>query len=116
MEWHCIAPGKPTQNGYVASFNGRMCDELLNETLFLHGSCPRPGRGIIGDYNQERPYSAFGYETPAAFAAELHQPRSCAIIRPGSDLSWCQVRGTSELFKLDGEASVFDPSGMLRRR
>lgn len=33
--WHYIAPGKPMQNGYVESFNGRMRDELLNETLFL---------------------------------------------------------------------------------
>ena len=36
IEWHYIAPGKPMQNGYVESFNGRMRDELLNETLF-HG-------------------------------------------------------------------------------
>jgi hypothetical protein len=35
VEWHYIAPGKPMQNGYVESFNGRMCEELLNETLFL---------------------------------------------------------------------------------
>ena len=35
IEWHYIAPGKPMQNGYVESFNGRMRDELLNETLFL---------------------------------------------------------------------------------
>jgi putative transposase len=34
VDWHCIAPGKPTQNGTVESFNGRMRDELLNETLF----------------------------------------------------------------------------------
>lgn len=34
-EWHYIAPGKPMQNGYVESFNGRMRDELLNETLFF---------------------------------------------------------------------------------
>ena len=32
IEWHYIAPGKPTQNGFVESFNGRMRDELLNET------------------------------------------------------------------------------------
>ena len=34
IDWHYIAPGKPTQNGTVESFNGRMRDELLNETLF----------------------------------------------------------------------------------
>tara|TARA_R110001592_G_scaffold176589_2_gene416557 strand:+ start:450 stop:683 length:234 start_codon:yes stop_codon:yes gene_type:complete len=34
VELHYIAPGKPMQNGFVESFNGRMRDELLNETLF----------------------------------------------------------------------------------
>ena len=32
--WHYIEPGKPQQNGFVESFNGRLRDELLNETLF----------------------------------------------------------------------------------
>ena len=35
IEWHYTAPGKPTQNALVESFNGRMRDELLNEALFL---------------------------------------------------------------------------------
>jgi putative transposase len=35
LEWHYVAPGKPMQSGYVESFNDRMRDELLNETLFL---------------------------------------------------------------------------------
>ena len=35
VKWHYTAPGKPTQNGFVESFNGRMRDELLNETLFM---------------------------------------------------------------------------------
>jgi transposase InsO family protein len=35
VEWHYIAPGKPMQNVYLERFNGRMRDELLNETLFL---------------------------------------------------------------------------------
>jgi transposase InsO family protein len=34
MEWHYIAPGKPTQNGFIESFNGRLRDECLNEHLF----------------------------------------------------------------------------------
>jgi putative transposase len=34
IEWHYIAPGKPQQNAFVESFNGRLRDELLNETLF----------------------------------------------------------------------------------
>jgi len=35
VEWHYIAPGRPMQNGYIESFNGRMRDELLNESLFI---------------------------------------------------------------------------------
>ena len=45
VEWHYIAPGKPMQNGYVESFNGRMRDELLNESLFFgldHARRPSP--------------------------------------------------------------------------
>ncbi len=42
VEWHHIAPGKPMQNAFIESFNGRLRDELLNETLFTtlarHGS------------------------------------------------------------------------------
>ena len=34
VDWHYIAPGKPMQNAFVESFNGRLRDELLNETLF----------------------------------------------------------------------------------
>ena len=35
IDWHNIMPGKPMQNGYVESFNGKMRDELLNETLIF---------------------------------------------------------------------------------
>ncbi|MDB5454288.1 MAG: transposase, family, partial [Caulobacteraceae bacterium] len=35
VAWHYIAAGKPTQNGFVEGFNGRMRDELLNESLFF---------------------------------------------------------------------------------
>jgi hypothetical protein len=54
VEWHYIAPGKPMQNGYVESFNGRMRDELLNETLFL--SLPHARVEIaawVDDYNRK---------------------------------------------------------------
>jgi len=82
VAWHYIAPGKPMQNGYVESFNGRMRDELLNETLFLSLD---HARVVISawaeDYNQERPHSSLGYETPAAFAAEL-QKQWPAPLRP----------------------------------
>ena len=72
IEWHYIAPGRPMQNGYVESFNGRMRDELLNETLFLTlGQARDIVAGWVEDYNTERPHSSLGYATPAAFAAGL---------------------------------------------
>ena len=76
VEWHYIAPGKPTQNGFVESFNGRMRDELLNETLFFTiGQARLILARWMHDYNTERPHSSLGYATPAAFAAKLEQQR-----------------------------------------
>lgn len=42
VEWHHIAPGKPQQNAFVESFNGRLRDECLNETLFRSLDHARP--------------------------------------------------------------------------
>lgn len=72
VNWHFIAPGKPMQNGFIESFNGRMRDELLNETLFFDLDQARCKIAISAkDYNLQRPHSALGYLTPAAFAANL---------------------------------------------
>ena len=72
IDWHYIAPGKPTQNAFVESFNGRMRDELLNETLFFGLDHAREEIAAwIEDYNTERPHSALGYLAPAEFAATL---------------------------------------------
>jgi putative transposase len=70
--WHYIAPGKPRQNGFIESFNGRLRDELLNETLFR--SLPH-ARAVLEawrrDYNHERPHSKLGWMTPEAYASTL---------------------------------------------
>jgi transposase InsO family protein len=72
VEWHYIAPGKPMQNGFCESFNGRMRDELLNETLFFGLDHARTAIAEwADDYNERRPHSALGYITPAAYAANL---------------------------------------------
>jgi len=72
IDWHYIAPGKPIQNAFAESFNGRMRDELLNESLFFGlGHARAEIAAWIADYNTERPHSALGYRTPAAFAATL---------------------------------------------
>ncbi len=69
IEWHYIAPGKPQQNGFVESFNGRLRDECLNEHLF--GSL-KEARQIIEawkiDYNAHRPHTSLSGLTPTEFA------------------------------------------------
>jgi len=67
-------PGKPTQNGLVESFNGKFRDECLNQHWFLDlADARRIVESWRVDYNQERPHSALGYQSPAVFAAQLER-------------------------------------------
>ena len=69
LEWHYIAPGKPTQNAFVESFNGRLRDELVNETLF--GSLAHAREALAAwkdDYNTVRPHSGLGNLPPEDYA------------------------------------------------
>lgn len=60
------------QNGYVESFNGRMRDELLNESLSFGLDHARSAIAEWRqDFNTARPHSSLGYQTPAAFAGIL---------------------------------------------
>jgi len=69
IEWHYIAPGKPTQNAFIESFNGRLRDELLNETLFTSLVQVRTVLAAWkDDYNNFRPHSALGNLSPSEFA------------------------------------------------
>lgn len=85
VEWHYTMPGKPTQNAFVESFNGRMRDELLNETLFMSmGHAREKIAAWADDYNNGRPHSSLGYATPAAFAAELNKQWPASLRPTGS--------------------------------
>ena len=67
-----IEPGKPMQNGYVESFNGKFRDECLNEHWFFDVfDARRTIEEWREDYNKERPHSSLGYLTPEAFAATV---------------------------------------------
>ena len=69
VEWHHIATGRPIQNGYVESFNARMRNELLNESLSVSLDHARSAGAECGnDYNNFRPHSSLGYQTPAYYA------------------------------------------------
>ena len=80
VQLRLIQPGKPNQNAYVESFNGRLREECLNEHWFpslLHARAEieRWRR----EYNEERPKKALGGLTPSAFAKQL----ASATIQPG---------------------------------
>ena len=64
IDWHYIAPGKPMQNGFCESFNGRMRDELLNETLF------------------------FGLDHARMKIAEWKEDYNTQSVKPAASISW----------------------------
>lgn len=80
VQLRLIQPGKPNQNAYVESFNGRLRDECLNEHWFTH---LLHARTVIEtwrrEYNEERPKRALGGLTPSAYAKQL----ASATINPG---------------------------------
>lgn len=68
---HFIRPGKPTDNGYIESFNGKFRDECLNQFWFVNLLEARERiEAWRQDYNQVRPHSSLGYQTPAEFKAQ----------------------------------------------
>ena len=70
--WHYIAPGKPMQNAFVESFNGRLRDEFLNETLFTSLLLARVAlEDWRRDYNNVRPHSRIGWLAPTVYAAQF---------------------------------------------
>ena len=72
IAWDFIALGKPMQNGFNESFNGRLRDKLLSETLFINlDQAIRKITAWARNYNLHRPHFSMGYQTPAAFAAKL---------------------------------------------
>ena len=80
VQLRLIQPGKPNQNAYAESFNGRLRDECLNTYWFTH---LLQARALIEawrrEYNEERPKQALGGLTPRAYAKQL----APAIIQPG---------------------------------
>ena len=83
VQLHFITPGRPMENGYIESFNGKFRDECLNENWFLDLEDAR--RKIAEwkwDYNHVRPHSALGYQTPMEFRT------AWAATGDGKDAPW----------------------------
>jgi putative transposase len=92
VKLHFIRPGKPVENAYVESFNGKFRDECLNEHWFT--SVPHARDVIEGwrlDYNEVRPHSSLGNLTPADFArgaqAQLRSPTAPFAAPQGQDIN-----------------------------
>ena len=95
-----IAPGAPWENGYAESFHSKFRDEMLNAEEFADLREARAlTRRYREDYNQLRPHSGLGYQTPAEFAAR-QTPRGGA--------------GTCEGFPALPLAAVDDSKKLIR--
>ena len=86
VDWHYIAPGKPTQNAFAESFIGRFRDECLNEHLFITLA---EARSLIedwrNDYNTQRPHTSLGGLAPTIYASRKHLHRPASLeLRNGS--------------------------------
>lgn len=75
-----IRPGRPVENGYIESFNGRLRDECLNVEWFASLEDARQKLAKFRNhYNQQRPHSSLADRTPEAFA-ELHRQKANTLL------------------------------------
>jgi len=75
-------PGKPTENGHIESFNGRLRDECLNVNQFISLEDAREQiEHWRIDYNAHRPHSSLGNLTPNEFAARCQANRLSAVMK-----------------------------------
>jgi putative transposase len=99
VDWHYIEPGKPVQNAFIESFNGRLRDEFLNETLFTSLMQARQAlEEWRCDYNQVRPHSSIGWLAPAIYAATFSPPPGQGAALANGSAPWPVA------------ATVYDPS------
>ncbi len=68
IHWHYIDPGKPMQNGFTESMNGKIRDEFLNEHWFTTlAEAQWLAAEWLDDYNHVRPHSSLNYQAPMEF-------------------------------------------------
>jgi hypothetical protein len=78
-----IRPGKPSENGHIEGFNGRLRDECLNTELFFSlADAKQKLEQWRQDYNQSRPHSALGDRTPEEFSWLGQRAESSVFLRP----------------------------------
>jgi putative transposase len=83
VELRFIDPGKPVQNAFIESFNGRFRDECLNQHWFVNLA---HARRVVEtwrlDYNRARPHSSLGYLTPNEFAQQVRGTTPASLFEP----------------------------------
>ena len=99
VDWHYIDPGKPVQNAFIESFNGRLRDEFLNETTFTSLA---QARAVLEewrrDYNTVRPHSSIGWLTPDAYAARFIGQRGHGAAITAGSAPWPLAADQTEEF------------------
>jgi putative transposase len=105
IDWHYIAPGNPTQNAFIESFNGRLRDELLNEVLSISLAHARAELAAWrADYNTQRPHSQLGWLTPEEFAVtstrSMQRPSGAALVAGSASMA---VAPTAQIGSTHGE-------------
>jgi putative transposase len=91
-----IQPGKPVQNAYVESFNGRLRDECLNANWFTSLTDARR-KVETWRHNQQRPHSSLDYLSPAEFARKAAEMTAWGKLVQG-----CQSRGLTNAVPCSG--------------
>ena len=90
------------QNAFIESFNGRLRDEFLNETLFTSLAQARAAlEEWRRDYNTVRPYSRIAWLTPATYAAKF-SPQRAMTLRIDSSAPW-PVATSEQMGKITGQ-------------
>jgi putative transposase len=101
VQLHFITPGRPMENGFIESFNGKFRDECLNENWFVDLAHAREKiEEWRRDYNQVRPHSALGYLSPEEFATQNAATTGC-----GKDAGCARLENASRFplsHSLDG--------------
>lgn len=106
VDWHYIDPGKPVQNSFIESFNGRLRDEFLNETLFTSLAQARTAlEEWRRDYNTVRPHSRIGWLTPAAYAARFSTQQGQGAALTDGSAPW-PVAAQEHMEKINRQTQV----------
>jgi putative transposase len=107
-----IEPGKPIQNAFIESFNGRFREECLNEHVFVSlADARRKIEQWRIAYNQERPHSSLGYLTPHEFATRHPTPtRSTAAARTALPAKLRLAGAVQSAPSVDPKPGIFSPA------